>query len=147
MIQYQIVYYSEATKLFSEQEIIELLTKANQYNSARGITGCLVYANNKFIQLLEGEHDVVVELYEQIRKDPRHKNLLTVIEMSVSQKLFPSWGMGFKFSEKAVLDTLGAIDCAKWIYSEFNLAASPGKESIFNFAVRQGLMKSQVLPF
>jgi hypothetical protein len=46
-----------------------------------------------------------------------------------------------------LLDTLGAIDCAKWIYSEFNLAASPGKESIFNFAVRQGLMKSQVLPF
>ncbi len=147
MIQYQIVYYSEATKLFSEQEIIELLTKSNQYNSSRGITGCLVYANNKFIQLLEGEHDVVVELYEKIKKDPRHKNLLTVIEMSVSQKLFPNWGMGFKFSEKATLDNLGAIDCAKWIYSEFNLEASPGKEAIFNFAVRQGLMKSQVLPF
>ena len=83
----------------------------------------------------------------KIKKDPRHKNLLTVIEMSVSQKLFPSWGMGFKFSEKAVLDTSGAINCAKWIYSEFNLEASPGKEAIFNFAVRQGLMKSQVLPF
>ena len=147
MIQYQIVYYSEATKVFSEQEVIDLLTKANQYNSSRGITGCLVYANNKFIQLLEGEHDVVVELYEKIKKDPRHKNLLTVIEMSVSQKLFPNWGMGFKFSEKATLDASGAIDCAKWIYSEFNSEASPGKEAIFNFAVRQGLMKSQVLPF
>jgi hypothetical protein len=147
MIQYQIVYYSEATKLFTEQEIIDLLTKANQYNSARGITGCLVYANNKFIQLLEGEHDKVVELYEKIKKDPRHNNILTVIEMSVSQKLFPNWGMGFKFSEKATFNTSGAIDCAKWIYSEFNSEASPGKEAIFNFAVRQGLMKSQVLPF
>lgn len=147
MIQYQIVYYSEATKIFSEQEIIDLLTKANQYNSSRGITGCLVYANNKFIQLLEGEHDVVVELYEKIKKDPRHKNILNVIEMSVSQKLFPNWGMGFKFSEKATLDASGAIDCAKWIYSEFNSEASPGKEAVFNFAVRQGLMKSQVLPF
>ncbi len=147
MIQYQIVYYSEATKLFTEQEIIDLLTKANQYNSARGITGCLVYANNKFIQLLEGEHDKVVELYEKIKKDPRHNNILTVIEMSVSQKLFPNWGMGFKFSEKATFNTSGTIDCAKWIYSEFNSEASPGKEAIFNFAVRQGLMKSQVLPF
>jgi hypothetical protein len=147
MIQYQIVYYSEATKLFTEQEIIELLTKANQHNAPRGITGCLVYANNKFIQLLEGEHDSVVELYEKIKKDPRHKNILTVIEMSVSQKLFPNWGMGFKFSEKAMLNTSGAIDCAKWIYSEFNSEASPGKEAVFNFAVRQGLMKSQVLPY
>ena len=147
MIQYQIVYYSEATKLFTEQEIIELLIKANQYNSARGITGCLVYANNKFIQILEGEHDKVVELYEKIKKDPRHKNILTVIEMSVSQKLFANLGMGFKFSESATLNTLGAIDCAKWIYSEFNSEASPGKEAVFNFAVRQGLMKSQVLPF
>lgn len=146
MIQYQIVYYSEATKLFTEEEIIDLLTKANQYNSARGITGCLVYANNKFIQLLEGDHDKVVELYEKIKKDPRHKNILTVIEMSVGQKLFPSWGMGFKYSDKKAIDVTGAIDCAKWIYSEFNSEASPGKEAVFNFAVRQGLMKSQVLP-
>lgn len=146
MVQYQIVYYSDATKSFSEQEIIELLTKANQYNSARGITGCLIYANNKFIQLLEGEHDRVIELYEKIKRDPRHKNILTVIEMSVSQKLFSNWGMGFKFSEKTTFNAENAIDCSKWIYSEFNSEASPGKEAVFNFAVRQGLMKSQVLP-
>jgi len=147
MLQYQIVYYSEATKVFTEQDCIDLLVKANQYNRARDITGCLVYANNKFIQMLEGEHDVVSELYERIKNDPRHRNILTIIEMSVSQKLFPSWSMGFKYIDRDAGNIAGLQDCAKWIYSEFNAEASPGKEAIFNFAVRNGLMKSQVLPY
>lgn len=146
MIQYQIVYYSEATRNFSEQELIDLLLIANVNNKKSNITGCLIYANGKFIQMLEGEQDLVRALFEKIKSDKRHKNIIVAIEMSVSSKLFPEWGMGFKYTEKDLIQQYGLADCSKWIYSEFNAEASPGKEAIFNFAVRNGLMKSQVLP-
>ena len=66
--------------------------------------------------------------------------------MTVNQKLFPDWGMAFKFTEKEFSKEQGVKDATKWIYSEFNAEASPGKEAIFNFAVRNKLMSSQVLP-
>jgi hypothetical protein len=147
MIQYQVVYYSEATKVFTELELIELLQTANAYNTKNNITGCLIYANSKFIQILEGEQSLVRKLFEKIKNDKRHKNIIVAIEMSVSTKLFANWAMGFKYSERDLIRQYGLTDCAKWIYSEFNAEASPGKEAIFNFAVRNGLMKSQVLPF
>ncbi len=146
MLQYQIVYYSTATKNFTEQELIELLTIANNYNKPRGITGCLVYANNKFIQLLEGERTEVLDLFERIKRDPRHTNVTVTVEMAVNQKLFPDWGMAFKYSSKDLIKQHGVKQAEKWIYSEFNAEASPGKEAIFNFAVRSKLMESQVLP-
>ncbi len=147
MIQYQVVYYSEATKEFSEQELIKLLHTANTYNTKNNITGCLIYANGHFIQILEGEQNLVRALFEKIKQDKRHTNIIVAIEMSVSTKLFPDWAMGFKYSERDLIRQHGLTDCAKWIYSEFNAEASPGKEAVFNFAVRNGLMKSQVLPF
>lgn len=146
MLQYQIVYYSTATKSFTEQDLIELLTVANNYNHQRGITGCLVYADGKFIQLLEGERIAVLELFERIKRDPRHINVTVTVEMAVNQKLFPDWGMAFKYSNKDLLKQHGVKQAEKWIYSEFNAEASPGKEAIFNFAVRSKLMESQVLP-
>lgn len=146
MLQYQIVYYSTATQSFSEQDLIDLLIVANNNNKKTGITGCLVYANNKFIQLLEGERDAVINLFELIKRDSRHTNVTVTVEMTVNQKLFPDWGMAFKFTEKEFSKEQGVKDATKWIYSEFNAEASPGKEAIFNFAVRNKLMSSQVLP-
>lgn len=146
MLQYQIVYYSTATQAFSEQDLIDLLNYANNYNKPLGISGCLVYSDGKFIQLLEGERDAVLKLFEKIKQDPRHSNVTVTVEMTVNQKLFPGWGMAFKFSDKDLLKKHGVTDPSKWIYSEFNAEASPGKEAIFNFAVRSKLMQSQVLP-
>lgn len=146
MLQYQIVYYSTATQAFSEQDLINLLNHANSYNKPLGISGCLVYAHGKFIQLLEGEREAVLSLFEKIKRDPRHNNVTVTVEMTVNQKLFPDWGMAFKFADKDLLKQHGVTDPSKWIYSEFNAQASPGKEAIFNFAVRSKLMQSQVLP-
>lgn len=146
MLQYQVVYYSEASRPFSEQELVDLLAQANRYNYSKGITGCLIYANGKFMQLLEGEESVVRALYEKIKKDPRHTNLVDLIEMLVNEKMFPDWGMAFKYVDKAGGDLTAVKDPAKWIYSAFNAEASPGKEALFNFAVRNGLMESQVFP-
>lgn len=147
MLQYQIVYYSTATRDFTEDELVDLLVVANRYNKVKNITGCLVYANKKFVQLLEGERTEVLALFDKIKKDPRHSNVIVKVEMSVNEKLFPEWFMAFKFLDKELMGFKDVKEAARWIYSEFNAEASPGKEAIFNFAVRNKLMQSQVLPF
>lgn len=147
MLQYQLVYYSQAKYPFNEQQLIELLTKANQFNRTQDITGCMIYGDGKFVQLLEGEESRVKALYKRIERDNRHHSLVVLLEMSVNQKLFPSWGMAFKYSANKLPEAEGFNDSSQWIYSEFNAEASPGKEALFNFAVRQGLMQSQVLPY
>lgn len=146
MLQYQLVYYSDATRTFTPDDLVELLNVSIKNNEAQGITGCLLYGSGKFIQLLEGPESKVKALYEKINKDPRHNNVQLVTEMLVNEKLFPKWSMGFKRVDDTDMKSEGWEDCSKWIYSEFVTDASKAKEKVFNFAVRSKLMQSQVLP-
>jgi hypothetical protein len=145
-MQYQIVYYSDASSPMGEDALIDLLRVSMRNNSRDNITGCMIYANHRFIQLLEGEQAQVERLFNKIKSDSRHSNVQVAVEMSTTQRLFPNWSMAFKYLGRIVKDEPGLDDPAQWIYSEFNAESSPAKERIFNFAVRQGLMESQVLP-
>lgn len=146
MLQYQLVYYSDATQDFTPDDLVALLNTSIKNNQPQGITGCLLYGNGKFIQMLEGPEEKVKALYEKISKDTRHNNVQVVTEMLVNDKLFPKWSMGFKRVDDTEMKTDHWEDCSKWIYSEFVTDASKAKEKIFNFAVRSKLMESQVLP-
>ena len=63
---YQIIYHSFATSLLCEQDIGGMVARAQENNHRCGITGVLLYANRKFIQVLEDEKFVVEPLYEYI---------------------------------------------------------------------------------
>ena len=56
----------------------------------------LIYLGSKFIQLLEGEKEVVLETYERILNDNRHHNVNKVLEGSSEKPIFKDWCMGFK---------------------------------------------------
>lgn len=146
MTQYQLVYISDATKAMTIHELEDLLNKARKNNLAQGITGCLLYGHDKFIQMLEGPKAAVLALYEKISADKRHTNILSVQEMSVNEKLFDDWSMGFKLLDEGHQMPEGYEDCRKWIYSEFVADANRAKEKVFNFAAMNELMESQVLP-
>jgi hypothetical protein len=93
---FYLVYVSSATRLFSKQELNSLLSEARAKNSAKGITGLLLYSEGNFIQLLEGEREVIETLYKTIEADPRHKNVIKVLEGELSQRNFSEWSMGYR---------------------------------------------------
>lgn len=95
MIYYQI-YSSSATKLFSQQDLIDLLTAARRKNELLDITGLLLFNRGTFIQILEGDEKKVKALYKTIHKDPRHKLVFTLSEGYRQTRQFPSWSMGFR---------------------------------------------------
>lgn len=65
-------------------------------NARLGVTGVLLYVKGNIVQVLEGEQPLVEELYNSIRKDPRHTDVRTVISQPISQRLFSHWYMGYE---------------------------------------------------
>ena len=70
-----------------------LFSQARSNNKRRGITGALLVSGNTFIQTLEGEESVVRQVYETIRRDPRHEAvelLETAASVRVSMRTPPN---------------------------------------------------------
>lgn len=93
---FQLIYYSSATLLFSQADLIDLLSKSRENNSRLGVTGMLLYKDGNFIQLLEGEEAVLRALYNTISHDKRHQGSTVILEGQVDNRLFGEWSMGFR---------------------------------------------------
>ena len=103
---YELVYSSIAKKEISEQEVIDILNTARDFNSKNNITGCLVFHKNEFIQVLEGDKDKVKILFENIEKDNRHYNVLLINEGEKTERLFKNWTMVYYKFDQNDLDNI-----------------------------------------
>ena len=92
----QVVYVSSATKSFSETNLLEIVQKAQAFNSSEGITGMLLYRDLNFMQVLEGPESAVRSLLAKIEHDPRHTGILVLLERTVDSPQFGDWSMGFR---------------------------------------------------
>jgi hypothetical protein len=92
----QIVYVSARKPLCTEEEIQKILASCQKNNSKINITGVLLYSNSQFIQYLEGEYNQIMELYDKIKLDSRHKNTVLISSGPIKARSFPSWHMGAK---------------------------------------------------
>lgn len=93
---YHLIYTSHAVAPLSQHELIDLLAECREFNKKHHVTGMLLYLRGKFIQVLEGEKEVIIGLYEGIRSDPRHERVMTIIEGNSPVRFFKNWSMGFK---------------------------------------------------
>lgn len=74
---------------------------AQSRNSALGVNGVLVVDNGRFVQILEGEHSAVEQLFVSISGDPRHLNFQILIDQPVRSASFSAWNMDvFVFDDK-----------------------------------------------
>ncbi|MGM0551957.1 MAG: BLUF domain-containing protein [Bacteroidota bacterium] len=106
-----IVYVSFSSKPLSNQELNELLTTIRKKNSANEITGLLLYNNSTFIQVIEGAEETLHRVFEKIRKDVRHTNVVILMEEPIQQRTFPGWYMGFQqIEENQTRDIKGFSD-------------------------------------
>jgi len=93
---YQLVYTSTATEPFGKAELTELLKGSVRRNIRAGITGLLLYQGGAFIQALEGEKAVLMELFEKISHDPRHHHIIRLIQGPIQERNFPNSAMAFR---------------------------------------------------
>lgn len=91
-----LTYVSYAEHAMNTEELNALLAESKNKNAEKNITGMLLYRDRYFIQVLEGEEDVVTDLYERIKEDPRHTNVLLVSKDKIEERSFGDWSMGYK---------------------------------------------------
>lgn len=101
-----IIYASAATQRFSEEELVELLNSCRQNNKKRSITGMLLYCQEQFIQVIEGPQPDVVQLFENIKTDPRQSSVLKLFEKPIEERCFSQWSMGFHSYNTEELDRI-----------------------------------------
>jgi hypothetical protein len=91
----QLAYVSSSRGLFSPADIASILAVSREKNRKLGITGMLLYKGGNILQVLEGERDAVLGLFETIRNDPRHGGVIKLYAWEKAERDFPEWSMGF----------------------------------------------------
>ena len=94
---YRMLYRNSATKRSSNQELLELLEEAHQFNREQQITKMLLYNEGQFVQAIEDPQDVVLALYDRIQHDVRHQQVETVCEGPIPARQFAEWSIDFGF--------------------------------------------------
>lgn len=106
----RLVYASEATFDAANQgvelEVGRILTESRRNNTRAQVGGVLYYGNGYFFQCLEGQRDAVVETYQRICLDPRHKNPKILLKGFTKRRLFQDWSMKYLPTEKKLRDFL-----------------------------------------
>ena len=75
-----IAYVSLSNKELDETELDELLMDIRKRNKQQNVTGLLLYNDGSFIQVIEGKSKMLIELYEKIKQDHKHENIVKLLE-------------------------------------------------------------------
>jgi Sensors of blue-light using FAD len=97
---FYLIYISSATKLLEDADLYALLNKCRENNKRHEITGMMLYKSGNFMQMLEGEEGDILSLFEKIKVDHRHENIIEILSGDAKQRSFSSWSMGFYNMDK-----------------------------------------------
>ena len=92
---WHIVYASAATPGFVLADLQAVLRTSREHNGKVGVTGILLFAENSFLQVLEGDPEVLDELMEHIRGDRRHERVVLLLRRPITDRSFADWTMGY----------------------------------------------------
>ena len=104
----RVVYVSEKTDA-SDTTLKDIIASSKKNNPEEDVTGCLLSGSNSFLQLLEGPAEFINTLYSKISRDSRHKNVITLCDEKIDERLFLSWSM-----------KLAPFENMEWSNKDFN---------------------------
>ena len=96
---YHLLYCSQATQPFGEEQLADLLEHSVVHNEKRHLTGLLCYGNRHFVQVLEGSAPEVEALFARIARDRRHHQVHVLSRGVGPARRFADWRMAFAKSQ------------------------------------------------
>ncbi|WP_376097296.1 BLUF domain-containing protein [Roseomonas sp. CCTCC AB2023176] len=93
---YQLAYLSTNRMRGDPEEpllLAGLLIQSRRNNVRDGITGALVLSGSVIAQVLEGPREKVEALFERIRWDDRHGQIMIIEQGFVPERAFAEWDM------------------------------------------------------
>ena len=91
-----LIYHSVANHTYSDEELSLFLSYIKKKNSRLNITGVLFYHRGNILQIIEGEDDTVNTLFEKIKIDNRHINVIKLVHFKITKRSYQNWSMAFK---------------------------------------------------
>ena len=99
----ELVYVSEASKKFRESEdVMAFMDVALEQNTKHEITGFLWFDGKHFLQLIEGPHENIAQLWKNIQADDRHKNVECLHYTHIKERAFPDWAMNYSRAKSVI---------------------------------------------
>ena len=91
----RLIYASEPDAALSLDAVQSILTHARAANLRNNLTGLLAFDATGFLQVIEGQREVVSRLYGRIAQDSRHRRLVLLQVAAIDERQFGRWAMGF----------------------------------------------------
>lgn len=104
------IYASKSLVDMTQETILPLLSEARKKNKRLGVTGILLFDQGTFFQVIEGEAPTIERLFNDISKDPRHGQIVTIISEAIPHRQFGQWSMGFPAAERNDLRTIEGMN-------------------------------------
>ena len=94
----QVAYVSNTVSKdgFDEEVTSEILLNCRRYNLNHGITGVLIHHESSCFQLVEAPKEQIDSVMLRIYKDPRHRNIIIIMDRQVNCRSFKTWSMMFR---------------------------------------------------
>lgn len=87
-MRHAISYVSTAASELTNAQVKTLFEQTVTKNNSLGISGFLICSEMNFFQLIEGDKDIISNLFSIINDDPRHHNLISIVDKPVVSKPF-----------------------------------------------------------
>ena len=100
----ELSYLSEAISDMSFLGLMRLLESARAFNQTNGISGILLYDNQQFGQIIEGERASVMKAWKRIQEDRRHHRIELLEIREISERSYPDWLLRFYGGETLTRD-------------------------------------------
>lgn len=94
-----IVYASRAVRHLDRQDLHHLVTASRTRNDALGITGHLLFIDDRFMQYIEGRPTHLELVYFLIRRDPKHEGLIELMREPIAERVYSDWTLAFERPE------------------------------------------------
>jgi len=92
---YAISYVSTADINLTSEQIDEVLKWSENWNNSHHIKGLLIYSDGNFLQVIEGEKEIILRLFEGIKKDARHHNIIKIFGKEIESESFDDYKSDF----------------------------------------------------
>lgn len=89
------MYVSTARPGISQESIYELMQKTKKFNDSKGIDGLLLFSEGNFLQVIEGEKEEILKLWDRIQKDPDHYNVIRIFDRSTPARVSEGYKCDF----------------------------------------------------
>ena len=99
---------SNQAQILTYQDIKDLLFQIREKNKRLAITGILLLIQGKFVQYIEGQASEIDKVYEKIKVDTRHDELVLLDFGKIKKRQFKDWSMAYKkVGDDEIKDILG----------------------------------------